>query len=89
MQKVGRSCLLEHTRPKNLSDESADITRNETAGIINTYPVIRLEVVDLLPKDKHPEILTEELDHVQCIREARPVFREPGRRHVSSCCGTW
>lgn len=42
----------------------------------STYPVVRLKIVDLLPEDQHPDVLAEELDHVERVGEARPVFRE-------------
>lgn len=42
-----------------------------------TYSVICLQVINLLLKHDGPEVLTDELDHVELIREARPVTREP------------
>lgn len=43
-----------------------------------TYPVVRLQVVDLLAEDEHPEVLAEELDHVEGVVEAWAVPREAG-----------
>ena len=45
-----------------------------------TYPVVRLQVVDLLAEDEHPEVLAEELDHVEGVVEARAVPREAAAR---------
>lgn len=45
-----------------------------------TYPVVRLQIVDLLAEDEHPEVLTEELDHVEGVVEARAVPREAATR---------
>lgn len=42
-----------------------------------TYPVIRLQIVDLFPKHQKPEVLAEKLDHVEVIIESRSVAREP------------
>ena len=52
-----------------------------------THPVVRLQVVDLLAEDEHPEVLAEELDHVEGVIEARAVPREAAadRWDVSSC----
>lgn len=55
-----------------------------------THPVVRLQVVDLLAEDEHPEVLAEELDHVEGVVEARAVPRESATRgetgrNVSSC----
>lgn len=44
------------------------------------YSVIRLEVVNLLPEHQHPQVLAEELDHIQGVGEARAVFGEPVKR---------
>lgn len=43
----------------------------------HAYPVIRLEVVDLLPEHQRPQVLAEELDHIERIVEAWAVAREP------------
>lgn len=39
--------------------------------------VVRLEVVDLLAEDQHPQILAHELDGVEGVVEARAVAGEP------------
>lgn len=39
--------------------------------------MVRLEVIDLLPEYQCPQVLAQELDHVERVREPRPVFREP------------
>jgi hypothetical protein len=41
------------------------------------YPVVRLQIVYLLPKDKHPEVFAQELYYVQGVGEAGAVFGEP------------
>jgi hypothetical protein len=38
--------------------------------------VVRLEIIDLLAEDEHPEVLAEELDDIESIRESRPIGRE-------------
>ncbi|TPX10813.1 uncharacterized protein E0L32_008202 [Thyridium curvatum] len=38
--------------------------------------MIRLEVVHLLPEHEHPEVLAQELDHVERVCELGPVSRE-------------
>jgi hypothetical protein len=38
-----------------------------------SHPMIRLQVINLLSEHQHPQILAQELDHVQRIREARAV----------------
>lgn len=46
-----------------------------------TYPMIGLEIINLLPEEDDPKVLAEELDHVQVVEKARAVAREPvGRR---------
>lgn len=37
------------------------------------YPVIRFEIIDLLPEDQSPQVLAQEFDHVQCVGESRSV----------------
>ena len=44
---------------------------------VGTHPMVRLEVVDLLPEHQRPQVLTEELDDVERVVEPRPVAREP------------
>ena len=39
--------------------------------------MVRLEVVNLLPKHQRPEVFAEELDDVERVVEPRPVAREP------------
>ena len=39
--------------------------------------VVRLEVVDLLAEDQHPQVLAHELDGVEGVVEARAVAGEP------------
>lgn len=34
-----------------------------------TYAMVRLKVVDLFPKYQNPNILAQELDHIQRVRE--------------------
>lgn len=38
--------------------------------------MISLQIINLLPKQQHPYILTQEFNHIQCIREARSVAGE-------------
>ena len=47
--------------------------------LLRTYSVVRLEVVNLFPKHQRPQVLAEEFNHVQRIRETRSVPREPVR----------
>jgi hypothetical protein len=58
-------------------------SRKAGGGSRPTYPMVRLEVVNLLAKDKHPEVLAEELDHVEGVVEARAVPREAARWEMS------
>lgn len=44
----------------------------------DTYPMIRLEVVNLLLEEDGPQVLAEEFDHVEVVGEAGTVTREPG-----------
>lgn len=39
--------------------------------------MISLEIINLLPKQQHPHILTHKLNHIQRVREARSVPRKP------------
>jgi len=41
--------------------------------------MVRLEIVDLLAEEQHPEVLAEELDRVEGVCEARAVAREAAR----------
>lgn len=41
-----------------------------------SYPVIRLEVIDILAKDERPQVLAQKLDDVERVVEPRPVARE-------------
>lgn len=41
-----------------------------------TNPMVRLQVINLLPPDQHPQVLAQEFDHIERIAEARPIFRE-------------
>lgn len=43
-----------------------------------TYPVIGLEVVNLLLEEDGPQVFAEELDHVEVIDEAGTVAGESG-----------
>ncbi len=45
--------------------------------------MVRLEVVNLLPKHQRPEVFAEELDDVERVVEPRPVAREPAVPNVS------
>ncbi len=38
--------------------------------------MVRLQVVDLLAEDERPDVLAQELDHVERVGEAGPVARE-------------
>lgn len=49
----------------------------EDSASAKTYPVIRLQIIDLLLEHHRPQILADEFDHVQLVREAWPVAREP------------
>jgi hypothetical protein len=40
---------------------------------MSTHPVVRLEIVNLLLEHDGPQVLAQELDHVEVVREARPV----------------
>jgi hypothetical protein len=42
-----------------------------------TYPMIRLQVINLLSKHQHPQILAQELDHIQRIRETWAIAGKP------------
>ncbi len=48
----------------------------ERGGALKPYPMICLEIIDLFPENKHPEVFAEELDHVQRLREAWAIARE-------------
>ena len=52
------------------------------------YPMISLQIVDLLPKEQRPHIFAEEFDYIKRIHETRPVVRESMERKVapSVCC---
>lgn len=41
--------------------------------------MVRFQVIDLLPEYQNPQILTQEFDHIQCVRKAWPVSRESVR----------
>lgn len=41
------------------------------------YPVIRLEVVDLLSKQEHPHFLAHKFDHIQVVSESHTVLTDP------------
>jgi hypothetical protein len=41
------------------------------------YPMVRLQIVYLLPKDEHPEVFAQELYYVQGVGEAGAIFGEP------------
>jgi hypothetical protein len=43
-----------------------------------THAMVGLEVVDLLLEHHDPNVLADELHHVQRVRESRLVAREPG-----------
>ena len=43
--------------------------------------MIRLEIINLFPKQYCPQILAYEFYHVQIVREAWPVAREPAVIH--------
>lgn len=49
-----------------------------------TYPMICLEVIDLLLEEDGPQIFAEEFDHVQIVKEARAVARESGQKSVQA-----
>lgn len=53
--------------------------------------MVSLEVVNVLAENQRPQVLTQELDHIQRIVKPRPIFREPittrqlhGHTHVPS-----
>jgi hypothetical protein len=45
------------------------------------YPVVRLQIVYLLPENEHPEVFAQELYYVQGVGEAGAVFGEPAWKH--------
>ncbi|KAJ6264776.1 LOW QUALITY PROTEIN: hypothetical protein Dda_0928 [Drechslerella dactyloides] len=54
-------------------DAAGELEELET---IRSYPMVGLEVVDLLAEDEVPDVLAQELDHVQRVREAAAVAGE-------------
>lgn len=46
------------------------------AFLDETYPMVRFQVVNLLPEDQRPQVLAEKLDDIQRIHEPRAVPRE-------------
>ena len=51
------------------------------------YPVVCLQVVNLLSENERPYILAYKFDYVERIRESRPILREPGcRMHWLELC---
>lgn len=65
-------CNVSMSLPEQLSYS----TRSPRAGT-TTYPVIRLEVIDLFAEYQRPQVLADELDDIERIIEPRPVSREP------------
>ena len=55
-------------------------------GIWEAYPVIRLEVIDLLSEYECPEIFAEELDDIQHVDEAGAIA---GESVGWTCCQRW
>lgn len=43
--------------------------------------MVSLEVINLLSKDQHPQVLAKELNHIQRIREPWPISRESAPHH--------
>ena len=37
------------------------------------YAMVGLEIIDLLAKHNHPQVFTDELDHIQRLHHPRPV----------------
>jgi hypothetical protein len=54
-------------------------------GRLISYPVICLEVIDLLLENDGPKIFAEELDYVQIVGEAWPVSREAKELSLEAC----
>ena len=50
---------------------------------METYSMIGFEIVDLLPKHQDPQVLAEELDHVQYLHKAWSILGESGPRQIS------
>lgn len=77
----GRSYLLGRIRPVNvcLGISQLDEIKNGGKGKGETYPMIRLEVIHLFPKNQRPKVFAEELDDVQRVVEAWSVAGESGQ----------
>lgn len=63
--------------------------RQRSKHVIGEYidaSVVGLEVVDLLLEHQGPEILAQELDHIEGIVEAWPVSREATGSHTQVSC---
>lgn len=43
--------------------------------------MIRLQIINLFLENQHPEILTQELDDIERVREPGSIFRKPIRIH--------
>jgi 5-methylcytosine-specific restriction endonuclease McrA len=41
-----------------------------------TYAMIRLQIINLFPKQYCPEVFTQEFNHIHGIRKSRPISAE-------------
>lgn len=66
-----------HRLAQHIRTHSTDVREMHRITMTITYPMIRFQIVNLLLEYDGPQILAEELDHVQLIRKPRSVTREP------------
>lgn len=65
--------------------DQAEVPLFLVVGIIRTtHPMVRLEIVDLFPKNQNPQVLAKKLDHVEVVAEPRPVTREAVKENQSA-----
>ena len=56
------------------------IAQSKYGPNMKTHPMIRLQIINLLPEHHPPDILAQELDDVEVVAEPRPIPREPLRQ---------